>query len=69
MMWPTRTDDPVADHEAYTNYQDYLHGMLPMCEECGNRIEDEFTYEFNDVCICEECLERNHRKFTADLME
>ena len=63
------TDDPPADYDAYCRNQDYLHGMLPMCEECGHRIEDEYTFEFNDTYICEECLERNHRKHTADLME
>lgn len=67
-MWPTRTDDPPADWDAYCRHQDALHGMLPMCEECGHHIEDEHCFEFNDVYICEECLDKNHKKRTEDVV-
>lgn len=67
-MWPRYTDDPPADWDAHCREMDYLHGMLPMCEECGHHIEDEHCYEFNDVYICEECLDKNHKKRTEDVV-
>ena len=66
--WPQYTDDPVADHQAWCEHQDYLHGMLPMCAECGERIDSEFCYEINGEIICVTCMEQ-YKKFTADLME
>lgn len=41
---------------------------LPICCECGQRIEDEFCYEINDEILCETCMEQ-YKKFTSDLME
>lgn len=37
------TDDPPADWDAHCREQDALHDMLPMCCECGQRIEDEIS--------------------------
>lgn len=62
------TDDPPGDWDAYCREQDRLAESLPICEECGQRIEDEFLYDFDGYIVCEECLERNHRKYTADLV-
>lgn len=43
--------------------------LLPYCDECGKRIEDEFLYDLDGCLVCEECLEQNHRKHTEDFME
>lgn len=64
-----RLPEPHELWDAHCREQDYLHGMLPMCDECGERVEDEFCYDFNGTIICEECLNHNYRKHTADLME
>lgn len=66
--WPQYTDDPAADYDAYDRAQAEEMKRLPICCECGNRIEDEFCYQFNDEVICEDCVAQ-YRKFTADLME
>lgn len=63
------TDDPPGDWDAHCIEQDKLMELLPYCDECGERIEDEFLYDFDGCLVCEECLERNHKKFTTDLME
>lgn len=62
------TDDPPSDWDAYCREQERFAALLPHCEECGCRIEDDFTYDFDGYYICEECLIRNHRKHTTDLV-
>lgn len=62
------TDDPPADWDAYCREQDALHNMLPICCECGQRIEDDFCYEINDAIICEDCMDRQYKKYTMDLV-
>lgn len=39
---------------------------LPVCEVCGEHIQDDFLYEINDELICESCLNHYHRKHTDD---
>lgn len=69
MKLPSYTDDPVRDWDSYCECQDALHDMLPMCDECGERVEDEYYYDIGGTIICEECLNHNYRKHTADWME
>lgn len=42
---------------------------LPECSECGEKIQSDELYEFNDELICPECLIHNHRKWTNDFIE
>lgn len=35
---------------------------LPICEYCGKHIQDDYYYEIDKVCICENCLNENFRK-------
>ena len=39
---------------------------LPVCEYCGERIQDDYYFEINDECICEDCLNDNFRKSVED---
>lgn len=61
------TDDPPSDWDAYCREQEAALELLPVCAECGERIEDEFCFVINDEPICETCMEQ-YRKFTTDLM-
>ena len=54
MMW---TDDPVADAAAYTEEQDRLLALRPVCDECGEHIQDEYMYVIDGKNICPSCLE------------
>lgn len=67
--WPQYTDDPVADHASYCRAQEQEMEHLPVCDECGERIDTDFLYEFDGYCICEDCLDANHRKWTVDCCE
>ena len=39
---------------------------LPKCSICDEPIQDDYYYEINDECICEECLNDNFRKDIED---
>lgn len=42
---------------------------LPVCEICGEPIQDEHLYLINDEFVCPACLERDFRKDTDDYVE
>lgn len=42
---------------------------LPKCDECGERIQDDYLYEINGELVCIECLDKNHCKHTEDYIE
>ncbi len=35
---------------------------LPRCDYCDNTITDDYCYEINGDCICEDCMSREFRK-------
>lgn len=63
-----RTDDSVADAEAYMKELEDALALLPECSECGEHIQDEHCFVINDEPICERCMNENYRKYTMDLM-
>lgn len=65
-MW---TDDPGADYDRYDAQRQRELDRLPKCSECGNPIQEEECWEFNNKLICEECLTDNHRKWVEDYVE
>lgn len=64
------SDDPHRDFDRYEAARERRLKLLPVCSECGEPIQSETYYEFDDgKCICPECLEENHRRFTEDYPE
>lgn len=53
-MW---TDDPVVDAERHDSDQEEKLKMLPLCECCGNPIQQEKAVYYNDQWCCEDCEE------------
>ena len=64
-----RTDNPIADFMRYDADRCNELEKLPLCEECWERIQDEHYYEINDVIICLDCMEHNHRRYTDEFGE
>ena len=64
-MW---TDDPIADYERHSAEQERELEQLPICDCCGEPIQDLFCYEINDEIICEECLNEHYRKSIETVM-
>lgn len=60
------TDDPVADAEHYAAEQDRQLEKLPVCDYCGEPIQDEFFFLIDDEPICKSCLIHNFRKRVED---
>lgn len=56
------TDDPLADFDAWDKHQNEQLERLPVCADCGEPIQDEYCYEYNDEFICPQCNEDLHRK-------
>lgn len=66
MSW---TDDPIADFNYHERQQQAALDRLPRCSECGQPIQSDYFYEFENENICEECLKYNHRKNVEDFIE
>lgn len=64
-----RTDDPLADFDRHDTEESARLKRLPVCSECGNPIQDEYMYLIDGEPICEECLNKNYRKYTEDYIK
>lgn len=62
------TDDPVADFSRHDAEQEAELELLPICSECGERIQDEHCFVINDMPIHESCMKENYRVSVTDLM-
>ena len=63
------SDDPLIDFERHDREQAKQLERLPVCERCGEPIQDDHLYLINDEFVCPECLERDFRKDTDDYVE
>lgn len=63
------SDDPLRDFDRYDREMAKEYQRLPFCDECGERIEDDFLYDIDGTLICEKCIEDKYRKQTSDYME
>ena len=57
MSFPSWTDDPVRDAEAYSDYLDEEAEELPMCDICHSRIYEDHYYEYQGDIICPDCMD------------
>lgn len=62
-----RTDDPLSDFSRHDAEQEDALELLPMCADCGERIQEEMCFVINDETICESCMEQ-YKRYTAELM-
>nr|DAI90265.1 MAG TPA: Tungsten formylmethanofuran dehydrogenase subunit E/gapdh domain-like fold, structural genomics.9A [Caudoviricetes sp.] len=56
------TDDPVTDFLRHDYETEKKVNKLPVCECCGEHIQDGYYYEINDEPICENCLNDHYRR-------
>ena len=61
-----RTDDPISDFMVWDTQREKQLQRLPVCNVCGEPIQDEHFYLINDENICLECMEYNFKKRTED---
>ena len=61
--------DNLDAFDAYDAEQQRQLEKLPVCEQCGQTIQDDYYFVINDEVICTECLVRDFRKNTEDYIE
>ena len=69
-----RTDDPYRDFDRWDRERENSLEKLPKCECCGEPIQDEDLYDFEDgYLICEECVDEyikeRYKKKTVNYVE
>lgn len=52
-----RTDDPIADFARWDAEQEEWLEHLPVCEECGEPIQQEFAVCLHGHWYCDDCLD------------
>lgn len=62
------TDDPLSDFDRYDRQQEEWLNGLPVCDCCGEPIQDDFCYEINGEYICKDCLDMHFRKAVDDII-
>lgn len=56
------TDDPLMDYSRYEADQERQLEQLPVCEDCGEHIQDETAFYINGEWICESCMDSYRRE-------
>ena len=56
------TDDPIADFDRWDADQQKQIGELPVCEDCGEHIQDETAFYINGEWICHDCMSSYERE-------
>lgn len=49
------TDDPIADFDRWQAEQEEELEKLPICECCGQPIQQEYAVYYNNQWCCEDC--------------
>ena len=57
-MW---TNDPVGDYDRYCTEQERYAKRLPLCDECEERITDDYVWKICGETYCERCAEKLFR--------
>ena len=63
------TDDPIADFGAWDEEQERKLEQLPICDYCGERIQDDYYFDIDGDFYHEKCLCEQFRKSTEDYIE
>lgn len=64
-----RTDDPIADSERFYIEQEKKLEKLPLCECCGEPIQQEDAIYYNDQWCCEDCEDIFWLSIREDFLE
>lgn len=58
--------DNYSVWEAHERQKEMTLAQYPVCEKCGELIQDDFYYETDEGIFCEDCFLRKYRKRTED---
>ena len=57
------------NYDAYSYHEAQQEAMLakcPVCDSCGESIQDDYLYDVNGDVFCESCMNDLFRKSTED---
>lgn len=60
--------DNYSQWEAHERYLESLREQLPVCEDCGNRIDADIYFDVDGEILCEKCLGRRYGRRTEDYL-
>ena len=60
------SDNPVRDAERWMAAQDQKLARRPVCDICGEHIQDDIAYNINGGLVCRDCLENNYMVYLED---
>lgn len=61
-----RSDDSLRDFALWDDDQEEKLNKRPLCNYCGQRIQDDCYYELNGEIYCQDCIDDNKRYFEED---
>jgi formylmethanofuran dehydrogenase subunit E len=62
-----RSENLAADIRRRLNDEEYWLTRRPICDECGEHIQDDHLYVINGKIMCESCVE-DCRRYTDDFI-
>lgn len=54
--------DRFLDPDRYFYEKDKELAMLPVCCNCGEPIQDDYLFDFDEYLLCEDCLKELYRR-------
>ena len=63
-----RTDDPIADFHRYSAKQEEKLKRLPRCDDCKNRIDEDF-FKIDDEILCGDCIHDRYGVTLEDYLD
>ena len=60
------TDDAERDFARWDMEQARAEARLPVCDCCGEVINDDFYWEIDGEIFCEDCLNDRYRHYADD---
>lgn len=59
--------NPLRDYDRHDREMERSASRLPICFYCGERVFGDFVFVLGDKkCICEDCMNNNHRQYVDD---
>lgn len=63
-----RTNDPIADFNRWDSEREAALEKLPICSECGRRINEDTYFDIEGEYYHVKCFEKEHLKWTEDFI-
>ena len=66
---PFRTDDPARDFDRWDMERERRRARRPICERCGEHIQEENLWDIDGTLYCPECAKIEFERDTDNYTE